>query len=284
MFADLHLHSQYSDGTLTPEELALRGASRGYGLLAVCDHSRWQSWPRFSAACRREGVIPLRGMEMDCLYDGRDIHILAYGFTPTPGLTALAEESRRLLLEMSHDLVRRLLPDFPQLSWAEYRAYPFDRSKGGWQCLHYLAAKGAAASPEDAMSLYARYGCDYGDYPFPPAAQVCREILLAGGTPVLAHPGNWFAALDQAALFAHLDALRALGIRGVECHYPTHTPAFTALCEQWCREHDMLITAGSDCHGDFHRIHKDTVFDIGQVRVPPEHLRLGNLLKEDDLL
>ncbi len=110
MLVDLHIHTCFSDGTMTPEEVAAKGAKLGFGILAAADHNSWQSWERFSAACRKAGIHPIRGMEVDCLYNGWDIHLLAYGFSPVPSLSTLAEESRRVLLKMGGDLVERLIP------------------------------------------------------------------------------------------------------------------------------------------------------------------------------
>ena len=83
MLADLHFHTCFSDGTMTPEEAARKGAALGFGILAAADHNSWEGWERFSAACREAGIRPIRGMEVDCTYQGWDIHILAYGFSPT---------------------------------------------------------------------------------------------------------------------------------------------------------------------------------------------------------
>lgn len=232
MLADLHIHTCFSDGTMTPEEAAARGAELGFGILAAADHNSWQGWERFSAACRELGIRPVRGMEVDCLYDGRDIHLLAYGFSPVPPLVTLAAESRRLLLKMSDDLIEKLIPLYPELhlSVAECQAWPFD-----------------------------------------PAA---------GGRAVLAHPCNWFDAERPQELLSHLDALRRMGLDGIECHYPANSPEMTALCRRYCRDHGLLITAGSDDHGAFGKNHHGIRYYMGAVRVDERDLVLGELLED----
>lgn len=279
MYVDLHLHTCFSDGTRTPEETARRGAELGFGTLAAADHNSWEGWERFSAACRGLGIRPVRGMEVDCTYDGRDIHLLAYGFSPTPALTGLAAESRRLLLQMTDDLVEKLIPLWPDrgLSVAECRSWPFDPAAGGWQGLQYLLAKGVTSTLPEGMALYPRYGCDYGSYPFPPIGAVIDAIHGAGGRAVLAHPCNWFDANRPEELLAHLDALRGMGLDGIECHYPAHTPRMTALCREYCGEHKMLITAGSDDHGAFGKDHHGTEYYMGAVKIDETELVLGDL-------
>ena len=278
MLADLHFHTCFSDGTMTPEEAARKWAALGFGILAAADHNSWEGWERFSAACRGLGIRPIRGMEVDCTYQGWDIHILAYGFSPTRELTGLALESRRLLLQMSDDLMERLLPLYPQLDWEEYRAWPFDPAAGGWQCIQYLLAKGVTGSLAQGMSLYPQYGCDYGQYPFPPAGEVIAAIRRAGGVPVLAHPCNWFDAEKPRELLGHLEALAGMGLGGVECHYPANTPEMTRLCREFCLERGLLITAGSDDHGAFGKNHHGIAYYMGAVKVDEKDLRLGNLL------
>ena len=113
MLVDLHFHTCFSDGTMTPEEAVQKAAALSFGVLAAADHNTDEGWPRFSAACRELGIRPIRGMEIDCSYDGRDLHLLAYGFSPTPALAGLAAKSRGLLLQMSDDLIQRLVPRYP---------------------------------------------------------------------------------------------------------------------------------------------------------------------------
>lgn len=101
MLVDLHFHTCFSDGTMAPEEAVQKAAALSFGVLAVADHNTDEGWPRFSAACRELGIRPIRGMEIDCSYDGRDLHLLAYGFSPTPALAGLAAKSRGLGLHRS---------------------------------------------------------------------------------------------------------------------------------------------------------------------------------------
>lgn len=281
MYVDLHLHTCFSDGTMTPEEAAQKGAELGFGILAAADHNSWQGWERFSEACKKLGVRPVRGMEVDCTYDGKDIHLLAYGFRPDPVLTGLAAESRRLLLKMSDDLVEKLIPLYPEkgLSVAECQGWPFDAAAGGWQGIQYLLAKGVTRTLPEGMALYARYGCDYGSYPFPPVAEVIAAVHKAGGKAALAHPCNWFDAEDPEALYRHLDTLREMGLDGVECHYPANSPEMTRLCREYCREHGLLITAGSDDHGVFGKNHHKVSYYIGAVKIDETELALGDLIK-----
>lgn len=284
MSVDLHLHSCFSDGTYTPEQLARALADHGVALAALADHNSCDGVPRFAAACGLLGITTIRAMEMDCLHDGIVIHLLAYGFEPIGKVMTFAAHSKQLLLEMSRDLVKRMVKDYPELSIEDYDAFTYNPEQGGWKGLHYLLERGITDQLTDGMKLYARYGCDYSYYPFPSAGAVCGAIREAGGIPVLAHPGNWFANTPPRELGERFDALRAAGVGGIECYYPSHSPRLTAFCLAYCSRHNLLVTAGSDCHGEFNKTSNGVDYVLGAVQVQPQQLRLGRLVPDSTAL
>lgn len=277
---DLHLHSCCSDGTRTPAQVARALADAGIGVAALADHEGCAGYEDFAAACTTFGIRSIRGMELTCIHRELVLHMLAYGFAPTGRVMAIAAENRRLLLEMSRDLIDKMSYDFPTLTLADYDSWDYQPTLGGWKGLHYLVERGVTATPEAGMVYYSRYGCDYSLYPFPTVADVASAIREAGGIPVLAHPGNWYLALEQQALYRELDDLRTLGIGGIECHYPSHGPDFIRWCTDYCKAHGLLRTAGSDCHGDFVQTVKGVQYGIGQIQVGLHELNLGGLLDD----
>ncbi len=277
MLADLHLHSCCSDGTQTPGQIAQAAHDLGFGLIALADHNTCQGFEELQKSCTKLGIGCIRGMEVDCLYDAYELHILAYGFTPGKALDQLAALSRKLLLQMSDDLIEKMLPQYPQLSLTEYEAFDYNPTLGGWKGLHYLYTKGVTSTVEAGMRLYGQFGCDYSSYPFPHVSEVCAAIRESGGIPILAHPCNWFDAERPQELLHHLNALLGFGIGGIECYYPANTPKMTRLCLDFCRKHQLLITAGSDSHGDFSKDHHGISYYLGAVQVSTEKLVLGTL-------
>ena len=283
MFVDLHIHSYFSDGAQTPEQAALTCRDNAVGLAALCDHNSWLGCERFADACRELGVRTIRGAEFDCRWQGYHLHILGYGFTPTPELAALAHRSRELLLQMSVDLIERLAPEYPQLAPDEYRSYCYDALQGGWAGLHYLREKGVTQSLSDGMPLYARCGLDYSTYPFPPAEEIIAAIRRAGGTAVLAHPFQSFGGLELAALYAVYNELCSAGLGGIEAYYLTHSKTFAAQTALFCEKKGLLITSGSDDHGLFAHTGGWEQYRIGSLMMEPHRLRLGDLLPPEEL-
>lgn len=274
MLADLHIHSCFSDGTNTPEEIAALAAQKGIGLLSVTDHNDIRAYARTDAACRAAGIRLIRGVEADCRHQGRILHILLYGFRPEKRLLALLRQSKSELLRMSVDLVERMSQTHPSLSPEDYAAYDYDCRRGGWKGIHYLCDRGVTKTPEEGMRYYSAYDCDYTAYGFPSAAEICAAALAAGGKPVLAHPCNWFAGQSREALFETFDGLRAIGVQGVECYYPANSPQMTAWCLEYCRLHGLYVTAGGDGHGGFARVSKGVLYEIGAAAVDEQMLTL----------
>ena len=223
MFVDLHIHSYFSDGAQTPEQAALACRDSGVGLAALCDHNSWLGCERFAAACEDLGVQSIRGAEFDCRWQGYHLHILGYGFTPTPQLAAIAHRSRELLLQMSVDLIEKNGPGIPAAECGGVPGLPLRPAKRRLGRVHYLQEKGVTQTLSEGMPLYARYGLDYTSYPFPQAAEVITAIREAGGAAVLAHPGNYFSGMELASLYTTFNELCALGLGGIEAYYPTHS-------------------------------------------------------------
>lgn len=247
-FADLHIHTRRSDGTLTVPQVAARAARNGASLIAVSDHNQVESARELiklaSPALR---VIP--SVEFCSLFMGNDHHVLALGADLYDRrLTEAVRYSRRMLDRMSEVLVERLAEDHPGIRLCDYLAYPEGREEGGWKFLRYAVEKGLAADGREALGLYGRYDVTYADADFLPIGQVIDVIHEAGGRAVLAHPGNY--GTTEECQNQVKEAFR-LGADGCECYYPKHSAEMTEMLVGLCRAEKKNITAGSDCHGAF---------------------------------
>ena len=274
-FADLHIHSIYSDGTLSPAEIVRTARANGVGLISVCDHNEVRGTLETAQLARAAGLKYILGVEIDAIFEDIDIHILCYGARlDDPELLTRIRHARRMLDGMSTELLARMLPEHPQLDMAEYEAYAHDTSRGGWKMLQYLHAKGVTPDMKSALPLYDRYGVTYATAGFDAAEDVIRAIHGAGGRAVLAHPGVVFPTDNLRDFAARVEAAMELGLDGIECHYPRHSAGVTRVCAGICRRRGAMITAGSDCHGAFNHN------EIGQTRTPMDALCLNDLIIE----
>ena len=271
-FADLHIHSCYSDGSLRPEQIVSIARASNVELICVCDHNVTRGTLETAACAREAGVAALTGVEIDAIHRGEDIHILCYGADlGDPELCGRIRHARAALDGMSETLLERMREDYPRLNPEEYEAWPHDSTRGGWKMLQYLQARGVVRDMREAFPCYERYGVRYADAGFDPAGEVVRAIHGAGGRAVLAHPGVTLPGASLSEFAARLEDALDLGLDGAECYYPRHSPGVTRRCLEICARRNALITAGSDCHGAFNHN------EIGQTRTPVNALHLAGL-------
>lgn len=251
MRADLHIHTFYSDGTLSPKEVVRIAKEKGLEVVAVTDHNKIGAWEPLCEAAKEVGIIPIKGCEINCKYQDKVLHLLAYGFENTPELMKLIHRADDEMQRMSVDLVEKLTKDYTGISMADYEEYDYDVRKGGWKGLHYMHDRGITEKLFDGFKLYGKYDCDFTNYYFPEIKLLCEAIYKAGGVSVLAHPGEYYKQLNEAQLKIVLEDIRQQGIDGIECYYPTHSELMTNTCEAFCDKYGLIKTVGSDEHGEF---------------------------------
>lgn len=279
MKVDLHIHTYFSDGTLSPTEVVQKAKLNGVGMLAITDHNRLDSWEEFEEVAKEEGLVPIRGVEINAKYKDRIFHLLAYGFELTEELVGLINHADAEMQRMSAELIEKLANSYAHVTVEDYEEYAYDRRKGGWKGIHYLLDRGLSEKLFEGFRYYKNYGCDFVFYDFPQLGQLCEAIKNAGGYSVLAHPGNYYGQLSHQSLVEQLEGLRLEGIDGVECYYPTHSELFAEVCANFCIEHDMIITSGSDEHGDFNQHAKIKDHSIGCLQMDEERLAVECLKK-----
>lgn len=258
---DLHTHSIASDGALTPAELIARAGERGVRIQALADHDTLLGVAEAVAEGERRGVRVIPATELNTESEWGDVHVLAYFVDPHD----VALEAR--LRELRDNRGRRIDLMVEKLNALGY-AVSLDR-------VREIARGGSLGRPHLAQALFEAGHVPTYDSAFETLlskdapAYVSRVGLAPleavalvrshGGVPSLAHPGT---VIDLERL---LPLLVREGLVGMECYYPSHTPAFTALCVRLCVRYGLVPTGGSDFHG-----RGDHGSDLGGVFVPPE--------------
>lgn len=270
--ADLHVHTWYSDSSLSPEAVVEEARANGVTLLAVADHEKFEGSREAAALCGVVGIRLIPAAELTCVEGGIEYHVLCYGADDANApLRAQAAQSRRILDDMSVWLVEKLAPEYPAVSVPDFQAFTYDRGLGGWKGLHYLLARGVTDSLRAGMALYARYGITYANAGFPDMASLLSLIHGAGGRAVLAHPGYTLRKEPTDAIVRQTAHLYDLGLDGLECHYPLHDERLTSRLIDLCQARGGMITAGSDCHGVFGRT------QVGEMNVSTDQIDLRGL-------
>ena len=276
MFADLHIHSSFTDGTLSPVEVIEKASNQGITLISITDHNSIDSYIETENLINPYGVKIIKGVEVTSVMDDMEYHVLAYGFDmQNNALNELFQYNRNININMGVNLIGKIATDYPSVSLKEFSTYERDRRNGGWDGIDYLRSKGLVTDWQSYSELVRKYTSPL-EKDFLHPEEVIKTIHDAEGYAVLAHlchhiEPNTKDYEKKAFKFFNM------GIDGFECYYPLNSSELTQYLVGFCHEHDLMITAGSDDHGGFIGA-TDDVYYIGAVRVRIEQLKLKNLI------
>lgn len=251
-YANLHMHSKFSDGGFTPEQLVLIGKSLGYRAMALTDHETDGGVKRFFTAATAEGLDVMSGVEFygrDC---GFTFHILALDYDmDDPGFRRFVQERRDAYSEWTRKIVERgvsldILTDF---SWNDV----LDVSEEGtWICVEQLfeamMKKGLLSHfPKEEETKRVRAllinapEAQALRTPNPSAEEVIRVIRKAGGVAVLAHPTpEWTKCVD---------ILVGYGLNGIEVSHPDFIGNWAYLASEAAKTYRLYRSGGTDHTG-----------------------------------
>lgn len=278
MLADLHMHSYYSDGTMSPREIVEDAKKRNVQLIAITDHNVLDSYTELKEAAEEFGINVIRGVEIDARFEDIVVHILAYNFQDNEKLFNLVHKAKNELLETSIELIKRMENDYENISSEDYEAYDYDRRKGGWKGIHYLFDRGITSELFEGVKYYGQYKCGHEYFDYPTVEEVVKAVHEANGYVVLAHPCNYYKNNTKEEVLEKLEKFKSIGIDGVECYYPANSEMMTETCIEFCKNNNMIITVGSDSHGDFGAVSKGIEYYIGAVKKDSSELNLKDMI------
>ena len=278
MLVDLHIHTYYSDGTMSPKEVVEDAKRKNLGIISITDHDVLDSYEELKVEAEKAGIIAIRGVEIDSIFEGHLVHLLAYKFEDNEKLFKLINHAKEQLLETSIELIRRMENDYEGISLEDYNSYEYERRKGGWKGINYLHDRKITEGLFDGVKFYGKYDCGHEKFAFPSVGEVCNTVHDANGYVVLAHPCNYYSNKNKEDILEKLEILKSLGIDGVECYYPANSDLMTNTCLEFCKDNNLIITAGSDGHGDFGAVSKGIEYYIGAINKDSEILNINKLL------
>lgn len=278
MLVDLHIHTYYSDGTMSPKEVVEDAKRKNLGIIAITDHDVLDSYEELKVEAEKAGIIAIRGVEIDSIFEGHLVHLLAYKFEDNEKLFKLINHAKEQLLETSIELIRRMENYYEGISLEDYNSYEYERRKGGWKGIHYLHDRKITEGLFDGVKFYGKYDCGHEKFAFPSVEEVFNTVHDANGYVVLAHPCNYYSNKNKEEILEKLEILKNLGIDGVECYYPANSDLMTNTCLEFCKDNNLIITAGSDGHGDFGAVSKGIEYYIGAINKDSEILNINKLL------
>jgi len=272
---DLHIHSTASDGTLSPADIIALALRLRLGAISITDHD--------SLAGCREAVlngIPdelgfLTGVEISAepppSYPGAgSIHILGYGIRlDDPELNRTLEKLQDARKDRNPQIIARLTKLGIAIRLEEVEREAGDGQPGRPHIAKLLVKKGIVRTIDDAFDRYLGNGKPaYVDKFRIESSQAIGLINAAGGIPVLAHPCLLELENDQQ-LDEILKEMISMGLKGMEVYFSAHTPEQTRWYAELAKRHDLLMSGGTDFHGD---IQPEIQMGVGRgdLRVPFE--------------
>ncbi|MDE7307030.1 MAG: PHP domain-containing protein, partial [Clostridia bacterium] len=245
--ADLHVHTYFSDGLLSPEEVVKEAALNGLNVLSVTDHDTMLASGEVSALCQKRGIISVRGIEVSAYEGELKLHTLGYNVDCT--CNTYKEFAKRLYdgsIKRAEDIVYKLNKNGVALSMEEVLAQRTvkDTPVHGMHISRAGADKGYASSPFNFYLKYLASGKCATSFICRPSPEETIEVINAcGGFASLAHPAR--IDLDRSGVAALVKKLVPCGLCGIEGVYSTHTANDTAYYKELAKTYRLVLTGGS---------------------------------------
>ncbi|MGN0574336.1 MAG: PHP domain-containing protein [Acutalibacteraceae bacterium] len=249
MLCDLHVHSTYSDGTLTPKELIALAESRNVSAIALCDHNTVNGLPEFIKEGKNSNVIAVPGIEISTEYKGTSLHILGL-FLPKEKFVEISELMSRTKVfkeESNKNLVNNLCKAGYEIDYDEIKI----KNNGAYINRAHIAAelveKGYFSSTKDAFAAVLSPECGYYTEPKRfDSLEIIGFLRSIGAVPVWAHP---FFDMNAEEIDSFLPIAKENGLVGMETRYSEYSQKEQQLAESLAEKHGILQSGGSDFHG-----------------------------------
>lgn len=248
---DLHVHSNFSDGTCTPEEIVNLAIEKNLAAIALTDHDGVGGIERALAACRQKDA-PLQlipGIELSTDYEGHDIHIVGlfidyHNRELIEKTTLFVERRKNRNMQMVQNLQEAGIPITLEALMEGNPDTVITRA----HFARFLVSHQIAKDAREAFSTYLGEDTPY----YVPRVMMkstdgIRLILQAGGIPILAHPMHY--KLDEIFLRKMIEDFKEAGLVGMEIRYSNHRPEDDAFTARLAKEYGLLPSGGSDFHG-----------------------------------
>ena len=261
-YADLHLHTFYSDGTFTPEELVERASTLGFAAIALTDHDTVEGCERAAAACAAARMEFISGTELTAEHADIEVHILAYLVdTQNRVLLTRIAEFQSVRQNRIREMVAALNHLGIPLDAESVFALANCKSPGRPHVARALVKEKLIGNLDEAFEKYLKKGRPAWVPKTKMSALEGIELIhQAGGLAVMAHPG--LNRTDEI-----IPALVDAGLDGIECFHTKHSTVMSERYLEIAEKYNLLVTGGSDCHG-FSKIKPL----IGGIKLPYKHV------------
>jgi predicted metal-dependent phosphoesterase TrpH len=244
--ADLHTHSTFSDGVLSPTELIDLAYRRGVRIMALTDHDTIEGLPEaLAASARYPDLTLIPGVEISTDVPGNEVHVVGHFIDwQNQEFQRRLQHMRQSRLGRARKMVDKLAALGKPITWERVQSFAGEGAVGRPHVARALVEAGHVATFNEAFDLYInRNGPAYVERERLTPTQAVEIIAAVNGLPTLAHPRE----LDQ--LDELLSQLKTVGLTGMEVYYQDYTPEEVERLRAVADRFALIPLGGSDYHG-----------------------------------
>lgn len=244
---DLHIHSCYSDGIYTPEQIAKAATRKGIKCISITDHDSIAAQYIVNTEYNNKDLIIIPGIELSTEYKDMELHILGYFIdTENSSLKELVNNLNKQRLKRVEKMLYNLKGYDINIQLDDL-GVDLDSTIGRSHIANAMVKKGYFDNYKTAFRSYlikGKPGYVKGfKLTYKEALDIIRE---SGGVPVLAHPGQIYKKIEVENI---IKELKCFGLNGVEVYHPSHSTIDTNKFFNMAKKYKLSITGGSDFHG-----------------------------------
>ena len=262
-FADLHIHTYYSDGTFSPQEVVTDALKMHLDCVSITDHDIVDGIAETQTFAKSLGLEVVPGIEMSSEMEGADIHVLGYFFdTQDTTLTNVLSQMQNGRVQRMVMMIEKLKGQgINNITLEEVIGVTKTKAVGRPHLAAVLKDKKWVSTIKEAFDQYIGEGgpAYVGKFKQTPYEAI-QLIRKAGGVAVMAHP--MVTAKDEL-----IPRMVEAGLQGLEVYYPNYSSSIIQYYEGLAQKYGLVTTGGSDAHGT----RKPNSY-IGKVKLPYEHV------------
>lgn len=244
-YADLHIHSNYSDGTMTPESIMKLAIEKGLKSISITDHDSISSQ---YIAKEYDNINIIPGIELSTEYEDLELHILGYFIDiNNENLIKTVEKLNQSRLDRIEEIIFKLQKNNIHITLDDLQI-DLNATVGRSHVANAMVRKGYFENYKSAFVSYLVKGKPAYVKGFKLNYKEAIEVInKSNGIAVLAHPGQIYRSLEVEKIIKNL---KCYGLNGLEVYHPSHNKKATNNFYNISKKHKLIITGGSDFHGN----------------------------------
>ncbi len=275
MNCDLHIHSNYSTGNQSLEEIIAEALSKDIQLISITDDDSMEAYNELPDLASKMGISYIKGLQVSANKKGQLFRLMAYGcISEHEELDNLLAGNREVWDGYGEKLITYMSEYYHQLSVDGYRRHKKDPRYGGFKYNSYLNSEGMDGSDSGVKPFFMEHMDDlkkmFLEMPFSPVEDVIEIIHDAGGRAIV--PGGYLRDVNTFA--ADIDSLKNLGIDGLEIFSASYDKKMSNAAKEFALKHKLLMTGGGDGHGSWASQDR---YAIGITDIELSELQLGDI-------